>query len=151
MYLSHGLDNKRKISVPALILTLLFTALTGSLLANLSLQTLSGGIITTRLPSTVEVTALNTDTLTLAFIVRTEIPPGTITEGSHPYFISSIHVLVDVKLWSQHEWGVCLISVSLEGLSNGWYTVEVTATASGKSGFSYDSSPQVSSGVSSSK
>jgi hypothetical protein len=32
MFLFHGLDNKKKISAPALILTLLFSALTGSLL-----------------------------------------------------------------------------------------------------------------------
>jgi hypothetical protein len=146
MYLSHGLDNKRKISIPALIITLLFTALAGSLLVNLAAANPVWWYFHNTPPPTVEVIALNTDTLTLTFSVRTGIPPGT-TDGIYPYFISSINVRVDGQLWSRHAWSASPISVSLGGLSNGWHTVEVTATASVMSDGSYDSSPQASSGV----
>ena len=138
MYLSHGLDNKRKISVPALILTLLFAALAGSLFIN---QAAANPVGYYRYPVNpppspiIEVIELDTDKLTLTFSVHAE--PwisrawGSSSYREWDYYVSSVEVFVDGKLWSRHGYGTKPIMVSLEGLSDGWHTLEVTATADG--------------------
>jgi hypothetical protein len=54
------------------------------------------------------------DKLTLTVLVRTRA--------------SFIEVFVDGKIWSRRGWVAEPIMVSLEGLSNGWHTLEVVAT-----------------------
>jgi hypothetical protein len=163
MNLSHGLNNKRKISAPALSLTLLFTALAGSLLVNLAAAN-PIGLFRRSLPAPIiEVIRLNTDTLTLTFFVQ-EAKPDVKWEDSYRtidvsphvqnrvhvdpkiegYYVSSIVVWVDGHVLSQHEWNPTYISVSLEGLSNGRHKLEVTASAGQ---FNSNFSPQASSGV----
>ena len=115
MFLFHGVHPK-KISAPALILTLLFTALAGSLLANLVAANpigLPSGFETSAVP-VVEVIELDMDKLTLTVLVPTRA--------------SFIEVFVDGRIWSRRGWVAEPIMVSLEGLSNGWHTLEVVAT-----------------------
>ncbi len=134
--LNKNPNSKRKILTATPLLTLLVAALAVSLFVNLA----AANPIAYSIPGpTVEVTALNTDTLTLTFSVRKAIGWWT-THEYYTYSISSVAVWVDGKLWSQHEWGTSPISVSLEGLSDGWHTVKVTGTAvMAYKGKSYDS------------
>jgi hypothetical protein len=115
MYLSHGVHPK-KISVPALILTLFLAALAGSLLIDLTKANpigLPSGFETSAVP-VVEVIELDMDKLTLTVLVRNRA--------------SFIEVFVDGRIWSRRGWVAEPIMVSLEGLSNGWHTLEVVAT-----------------------
>jgi hypothetical protein len=135
MYLSHGV-HPMKISVPALILTLLFSALAGSLL---NLAAANPGIQQTW-PSNsppspiVEVIGIDTEKLTVTFSAQKAGPWITEWRGypdfkpEYPYDIVSVKVVVDGETWSQLDWAPGPISVSLEGLSNGVHTLEVTAT-----------------------
>ena len=135
MYLSHGV-HPMKISVPALILTLLFSALAGSLL---NLAAANPGIQQTwpsNIPPSpiVEVIGIDTEKLTVAFSAQKAGPWITEWRGypdfkpEYPYDIVSVKVVVDGETWSQLDWAPGPISVSLEGLSNGVHTLEVTAT-----------------------
>jgi hypothetical protein len=138
MFLFHGVHPKR-ISVPALILTLLFAALAGSLLTNQA----AANPMTQRTwpynhpPSpTVEVIGIDADKLAATFSVEKAGP--WITEWrnpdfkpEYPYSIISVKVVVDGETWSQNDWAPSPISISLKGLSNGVHTLEVTATTEG--------------------
>ena len=133
--------NKRKTLTATILLTLLISALAGSLFANLAAA--NPGLLFTPAgpPPTpiVKVIGLDTDKLTLTFSVQKAGSWITRLGNEWGYVISS-EVFVDGKLWSQHGESTKPISVSLEGLSNGWHTLEVTATAygdySGSKGFS---------------
>jgi multisubunit Na+/H+ antiporter MnhC subunit len=111
-------SGKRRNLLSTLLLTLLVLALATSLFAN---QTIANPI---QMPAgsgpppapIVEVIELDTDTLTLTFQVQA-------IQASY------IEVFVDGKIWSRLGWVEKPISVSLEGLSNGWHTLKVTATA----------------------
>lgn len=157
MSLFHGQDDKRKISVPALILALLFAALAGSLLVNSAAANPIGYYYPWSQPPTptVRVTGLDTDLLTLTFTVQADpwITPygmGWEYEENHEWdYAVSIRVWVDGNPWLRETWTKNPASVSLEGLSNGEHTLEVTATAHAKFSGKREgySSQQASSGV----
>ena len=138
MSLFKPLD-KRKMLVSALISALLILALAGSLV-DPTMANPVGLYYPWSPPPTpiVKVTGLNTVKQNLTFVVQKEpwITPYGMGADYEPsrqygYSISSIRVLIDEKQWSQHDWVRKPISVSLEGLSNGKHTVEITATAYG--------------------
>ena len=141
MYLSHGLDKKRKILVPALILTLLFSALAGSLLIHQAAAN-PVGLYYPRSPPPaplVNVIKMDTDTLTLTFSVQetgqwvTPYGSGADYEPAHVFeYAVSVLTWVDGKPWIPCGFDVKPVAVSLEGLSNGGHSLEVIATASGE-------------------
>jgi hypothetical protein len=136
MYLSHGLDNKRKISVPALILTLLFSALAGSLLANSAAAnpSLLARTFSPRSPPpapSVTVTWQDTNSSSTFSILAQCYwvnPYGTSVTPS----LSPVKVYVDGALINEYP---CVInkpvSASLEGLDDGMHSMVVTVEASG--------------------
>jgi hypothetical protein len=131
MTLFHGVHPK-KITVPALVLTLLFSALAGSLLISLAAANPGMPAIVTRPPSPiVEVMGINTDSRTLTFTVQKAGPYLNGYGGEWAYSIISVEVFVDGKLWSRLGWSAGPVSVSLAGLSGGWHSLEVVATAEG--------------------
>jgi hypothetical protein len=151
--LNKNPSSKRRILSATLLLTLLISALTATLLINDATANPVGYYYPWSPPPApiVKVIELNTDKLILTFSAvknGTWITPygmGADYQPSHEwsYFIFS-KVYVDGKLWSSHDLGTSFIRVSLEGLSNGLHTVEVTATA--KYG-NYGYASTVSSGV----
>jgi hypothetical protein len=137
MYLSHGLDNKKKISAPALVLALFFSALAGSLLINLAAANpMTQQTWPSNSPPSPIVEVINIDTEKLTVTLSAQKAGPWITEWrgypdfkpEYPYDIVSVNVVVDGETWSQLDWASGPISVSLEGLSNGMHTLEVTAT-----------------------
>jgi len=125
--------------VSALISALLILALAGSLV-DPTMANPVGLYYPWSPPPTpiVKVTGLNTVKQNLTFVVQKEpwITPYGMGADYEPsrqygYSISSIRVLIDGKQWSQHNWVRKPISVSLQELSNGNHTVEITATAYG--------------------
>jgi hypothetical protein len=131
MTLFHGVHPK-KITVPALVSTLLFSALAGSLLISLAAANPGMPAIVTRPPSPiVEVMGINTDSRTLTFTVQKAGPYLNGYGGEWAYSIISVEVFVDGKLWSRLGWSAGPVSVSLAGLSGGWHSLEVVATAEG--------------------
>jgi hypothetical protein len=154
MYLSHGLDNKRKISAPALILTLLFTALAGSLLissANANpvglyypkssppIPVIKAAWLDARIPVmrpvnlTLEVIAWAVpwkDTYGGNDVIRfSDYDPDHV----YSYTLSPLQVWLDGNLLSEYDWRNSIeVLVFLEEIGDGWHTVEVTATASGE-------------------
>ena len=132
MFLFHGVQLDKKITAPALILTLLFVALAGSLFVNIAAANPGMPAIVTRPPSPiVEVMGINTDSCTLTFTVQKAGPYLNGYGGEWAYSIISVEVFVDGKLWSRLGWSAGPVSVSLAGLSGGWHSLEVVATAEG--------------------
>jgi len=141
--LNKSPNSKRKTLTATLLLTLLVVALTVSLFANTAAANPIGYYYPRSPPPApiVKVIELNTDKLTLTFLVQKAgawiTPygwPGVDYTSYHDwgdYFLSSFRVLVDGKQWIRQDWGGTSNKVSLEGLSNGWHTVEVFATATG--------------------
>jgi hypothetical protein len=129
MSLFHGI-NPKKISVPALVLTLLFSALAGSLLLSSANANFGPYWYTGDPPPKpfVEVIEINTDKLTVTFTVQ---KGGPWNPWGMDYSIVSVEVFVDGKLWSRHGWVASPVTANLTGLSNGPHTLEVTATADG--------------------
>jgi hypothetical protein len=153
MFLFHGVRPK-KITVPALILTLLFAALAGSLLINQAAAN-PVGLYYPRSPPPaplVDVIEVETDTLTLTFSVQetrqwvTPYGSGADYEPAHVFeYAVSVLTWVDGKPWIPCGFDAKPVAVSLEGLCNGEHTLEVIATASGE-GLGWPSS-QGSSGI----
>jgi multisubunit Na+/H+ antiporter MnhC subunit len=134
--------NKRKTLTTTILLTLLVSALAVSLFVNLAAANPVGFYYPRSLPPTpiVKVIGLNTDKLTLTFSIQKTgqwiTPYGSIMfgdyESSHVYeYTISVLIWVDGKPWSPCDCDIKPITVSFEGLSNGWHTLEVIATASG--------------------
>ena len=130
MFLFHGV-HPMKISVPALILTLLFTALAGNLLAKNAVANFAP---TNPPPSPTIYVSVNSDVepsrLTIVAYEKTWIPVGIwgIWEAS----FSPFKVFIDGRLWGEIGWVAdTSISVPLEDVGDGWHSVEVTSTASG--------------------
>ena len=111
-------SSKRKILTATILSVLLVSALAVSLFVNQAVANPIGLPSGSGTPSApiVEVIKLDTDTLTLTVLVRA-------IQASY------IEVFVDGKIWSRLGWVAKPVSVSLEGLSNGWHTLKVTATA----------------------
>ncbi len=124
---------KKQTCAAALVSALLISVLVGSFFVNLAAANavwLYDPLSPPPAPI-VEVIKLDTDKLTVTFSVR-KAGSWITPFGSYPerigYSISS-EVLVDGKLWSAHGESTRPTTVSLEGLSNGWHTVQVIATA----------------------
>jgi len=139
-------SGERRTLTVTLLLMLLISALTATLLIGNATANPIGYFLPQGPPPTpiVKVGELNTDKLTLTFSAVKNgpwiTPYGDERElyasydPNHDwgvYSISAFHVWVDGKLWSSF-FGSHPNSVSLEGLSNGWHTLEVIATASGR-------------------
>jgi hypothetical protein len=132
---------KRRLLTPTLLLTLLVSALVGSLFFTPAAANPVGLYYPWSPPPapTVKVIELNTELLTVTVSVQkagpwiTSYGMGADYEAAHEwsYSISSIEVYVDGKSWYQRGWVAKPFSVSLEGLSNGRHTLKVTATADG--------------------
>jgi len=141
--LSVGSCLKKQTCTAVLVSALLVLALAGSLFVNLAAANPGVTVNAPRSPPPtpiIKVKGLDTDKLTLTFSIQSEpwiTPYGPdffgYYEPSHEwsYYVSS-EVFVDGKLWSTHNPGARTIFVSLEGLSNGWHTLEVNATAHGE-------------------
>ena len=124
MYLSHGLDNKRKISVPALGLTLLFAALAGSLFVDLAAANPIGLSSPPPAPSFTVTWPDTNSSSTFSILVLQRY-------WLNPYTLSSVKVYVDGALFNEYP---CVInkpiSASLEGLQDGLHSMVVTVDAS---------------------
>jgi hypothetical protein len=141
--LDNSSSGNRRVLTATLLLTLLISTLTTTLFIDNVTANWIGYYPWSPPPAPiVKVTALNTEKLTLTFLVQKEpwITPsglhGVIYDPNHDwgdYSISTILVWIDGKVWRSY-FGASPISMSLEGLSNGWHTLEVTATASGHFG-----------------
>lgn len=155
MPLFKPLDN-RKILISALISTLLFSALAFLLVSTAAANPMGYYYPWSQPPTpTIEVTRLDTDLLTLTFWVQADpwITPygmGWEYEESHEWnYAISIRVWIDGNPWLRDTWTENPASVSLEGLSNGEHTLELTATAHAQFSGRLEgySSQQASSGV----
>jgi len=142
MFLSKGSGRKTKTLTATLFASLLVLACVGSISVDLATANPIGYYYPWSPPPApvVEVTGLDTDKLTLTFSVQqvggwiTPYGMGEEYEPSHNWgwYHTSSKVFVDGKLWSQPSSHTTPIRVSLEGLSNGWHTLEVNATAHGE-------------------
>ena len=143
MYLSHGLDNKRKISVPALILALLFSALAGSLLANLAKANPIGAllphdpqaIISVQYPANHK--TVNACDVTVYFSVDLHewIPPWPDWNPDYS-FSSTITCILDGQYvpWQEtvvNSPQIHHFSIPLKGLSNGFHDLRIKVVTDG--------------------
>ena len=123
-----------------LVEALLVSALAGTLLVNSAAANPMGYYFPWSPPPTptIEVTMLETELLTLTFSVQADpwITPygmGWEYEENHEWnYAVSIIVMIDGKPWLRDTWTKNPASISLEGLSNGGHTLELTATAKAK-------------------
>jgi hypothetical protein len=132
MFLFHGVHPK-KISAPALILTLLFTALAGSLLANSAAANPVWLYLPDSPPSAPSVTVTWQDTNSSStFSILVQCYWVNSYGMSFTPALSPVKVYVDGALRSEYP---CIVnkpvSASLEGLQDGLHSMVVTVEASG--------------------
>ena len=133
MYLSHGVDNKRKTSVPALVLTLLFAALAGSLLINSAAANPVWLYLPNNPPPAPSVTVIWQDTNSSStFSILVQCYWVNSYGMSFTPALSPVKVYVDEALRGEYP---CVsnkpVSASLEGLDDGLHSMVVTVEASG--------------------
>lgn len=143
MYLSHGLDNKRKISAPALVLTLLFAALAGSLLANLAKANPIGALLPHDPQAIISVQSpenqktVNTCNVTVYFSVDLHewIPPWPDWNPDYS-FSSTITCILDQQYvpWQEtvvNSPRIHHFSIPLKGLFNGYHDLRIKVVTDG--------------------